>query len=62
MEQSLPGYALLNAALFYTSGNMRLQLNLNNITDQVHWVGGYDFLRLFPGAPRNFLGTITYSF
>lgn len=60
--QRIPRYTVTNAALFYTSGNMRLQLNINNLTDKTHWVGGYDFLRLFPGAPRNFLGTLTYQF
>ncbi|MFC4871430.1 TonB-dependent siderophore receptor [Negadavirga shengliensis] len=60
--QTLPGYMVMNAAVYYTSGNMRLQLNMNNLADQQHWVGGYDYLRLFPGAPRNFLGTLTYTF
>jgi outer membrane receptor for ferric coprogen and ferric-rhodotorulic acid len=39
---------------------VRLQLNLNNLTNKTHWVGGYDYLRAFPGAPRNFL-TVTYN-
>ncbi|MDR7132205.1 iron complex outermembrane receptor protein [Algoriphagus sp. 4150] len=60
--QTIPSYTLLNAALFYTTGNVRLQLNVNNLSDKTHWVGGYDYLRLFPGAPRNVLGTITFSF
>ncbi|GAB3235748.1 TonB-dependent receptor [Algoriphagus aestuariicola] len=60
--QTIPGYTLMNAALYYTAGNVRLQLNVNNLTDKTHWVGGYDYLRLFPGAPRKLLGTITFSF
>jgi len=60
--QTIPGYTLINAAVYYTTGNVRLQLNVNNLTDETHWVGGYDYLRLFPGAPRNVLGTITFSF
>lgn len=60
--QTLPGYTLINAALFYTTGNIRLQLNFNNLADKRHWVGGYDYVRLFPGAPRNILGTVTFSF
>mgnify|MGYP003641915126 CR=1 FL=1 len=60
--QTVPGYSLMNAAFFYTTGNVRLQLNVNNLADKTHWVGGYDYLRLFPGAPRNVLGTITFSF
>lgn len=60
--QTIPGYTLMNAAVYYNTGNVRLQLNVNNLTDKTHWVGGYDYLRLFPGAPRNLLGTITFSF
>ncbi|MBN7817437.1 TonB-dependent receptor [Algoriphagus pacificus] len=60
--QTIPGYTLMNAAAYYTSGNLRLQLNINNLANKTHWVGGYDYLRLFPGAPRNLLATITYSF
>jgi len=60
--QRVPGYTLMNAALFYTTGNIRLQLNVNNLADKTHWVGGYDYVRLFPGAPRNVLGTVTFSF
>lgn len=60
--QTIPGYSLMNAAFYYTTGNVRLQLNVNNLTDKTHWVGGYDYLRLFPGAPRNLMGTITFSF
>jgi iron complex outermembrane receptor protein len=60
--QTLPGYTVMNAALYYTTGNVRLQLNVNNLADKTYWVGGYDYLRLFPGAPRNVLGTITFSF
>lgn len=60
--QTIPGYTVMNAALFYTTGNVRLQLNVNNLANDTYWVGGYDYLRLFPGAPRNLLGTITFSF
>ncbi|HJT74283.1 MAG TPA: TonB-dependent receptor, partial [Chitinophaga sp.] len=60
--QTLPGYALLNAALFYKVNKVQLQLNFNNLTDKVYWVGGYDYLRLFPGAPRNWQATISYTF
>jgi iron complex outermembrane receptor protein len=27
-----------------------------------HWVGGYDSSRLYPGAPRNWLTSISYAF
>ncbi|RAV29730.1 TonB-dependent receptor [Sinomicrobium soli] len=60
--QTIPGYTLLNAALYYTVNKFTLQLNLNNLTDKTHWVGGYDYIRLFPGTPRNWLLTVGYSF
>ncbi|HSF52194.1 MAG TPA: TonB-dependent receptor [Algoriphagus sp.] len=60
--QTIPGYLLMNSALYYTSGNIRIQLNVNNLTDKRHWVGGYDYLRLFPGAPRNLMATVSYTF
>jgi len=62
MEQTLPSYTLLNAALYYNVGKVQLQGNFNNLTNKTHWVGGYDYIRLFPGAPRNFLLTLGYTF
>ncbi|MFC0185556.1 iron complex outermembrane recepter protein [Pseudarcicella hirudinis] len=58
----LPGYVLADAALFYTVDKFRLSLNLNNVFDQTHWVGGFDYNRLYPGTPRNFLIGIGYTF
>jgi iron complex outermembrane receptor protein len=60
--QTLPGYALLNGAIYYKIDKFQFQVNLNNLTNKTHWVGGYDYLRLFPGAPRNFMSTISYTF
>jgi iron complex outermembrane receptor protein len=60
--QSLPGYALFNAALYYKVNKVQLQVNFNNLTNKTYWVGGYDYLRLFPGAPRNWMATISYTF
>jgi iron complex outermembrane receptor protein len=60
--QTLPGYEVFNAAVFYKVNKFQLQLNLNNLADKTYWVGGYDFLRLFPGAPRNWLATVGYTF
>ncbi|WP_293937542.1 TonB-dependent receptor [Sphingobacterium sp. UBA5996] len=62
LNQTIPSYSLLNAALYYSIGKVQLQANFNNITNKTHWVGGYDYIRLFPGAPRNFLLTLGYTF
>lgn len=58
----LPGYTLLDAALYYTVDKFRLSVNLNNVLDKTHWVGGFDYNRLYPGAPRNFLVGLGYNF
>lgn len=60
--ETLPGYALLNAAVYYKVNKVQLQVNFNNLTNKIYWVGGYDYLRLFPGAPRSWQATISYTF
>lgn len=57
-----PGYGLVNTVLYYKINQIQLQLNLNNVLNQTHWVGGYDKLRSFPGAPRNINASVTYKF
>ncbi|MDZ7878341.1 MAG: TonB-dependent receptor [Saprospiraceae bacterium] len=60
--KEFPSYELVNAALYYTINKFRVQLNFNNILNKTHWVGGYDYLRAFPGAPNNTLATVAYTF
>lgn len=60
--QTIPCYTLFNAALYYTINKFKIQVNANNITNKTYWVGGYDYIRLFPGAPSNWLLTLGYSF
>ncbi len=57
-----PGYELFNAALYYKQDKFQIQININNLADKTHWVGGYDFIRAFPGAPRHILTTVSYTF
>lgn len=57
-----PDYGLVNVALYYNVDKFQVQLNFNNIFDKTHWVGGYDFLRAFPGQPRNIMTTVSYTF
>ncbi len=59
-NQKLPGYAIANLAVYYRVNKFQVQFNLNNVLNKTYWVGGYDYLRLFPGAPRNFLATVSY--
>ena len=59
-----PAYTLLDAALFYrpVKSAIQLALNINNIADKEYWMGAQNYLRLFPGAPRNVMLTATYRF
>lgn len=61
-ELTLPSYVVADAALYYTVDKFKLSANLNNVFNKTHWVGGYDFNRLFPGTPRNFLIGVGYTF
>jgi iron complex outermembrane receptor protein len=51
-------------ALYYNPGksNMQLALNINNVTNKTYWIGAQNYLRLFPGAPRNVMMSATYKF
>lgn len=59
----LPAYTALDVALYYSvpQSKIQLSLNLNNIINTTYWVGAQNYLRLFPGAPRNYLFTATYK-
>jgi iron complex outermembrane receptor protein len=60
----VPGYTLLDMAIYYTpsKANMQLALNINNVFNTTYWIGAQNYLRLFPGAPRNFMLSATYKF
>lgn len=60
----VPAYTLLDMALYYTptKSNVQLALNINNVTNEIYWVGAQNYLRLFPGSPRNATLTLTYKF
>ncbi len=60
----VPGYTIMDLAIYYnpSKANMQLALNINNVFDTTYWIGAQNYLRLFPGAPRNFMLTATYKF
>ncbi|MFN4147782.1 MAG: TonB-dependent siderophore receptor, partial [Runella sp.] len=60
--KEFPAYQLVNAAVYYRISKLQVQLNINNLANKTHWVGGYDYLRAFPGAPRTILATVAYTF
>ncbi|HEX8657594.1 MAG TPA: type IX secretion system membrane protein PorP/SprF, partial [Hymenobacter sp.] len=57
-----PTYTVLDAGLFYTVNRFNFHLNANNLLDKHYFVGGYDFFRVSPGAPRNYMATLGYTF
>ncbi|MCC9137560.1 TonB-dependent siderophore receptor [Pontibacter silvestris] len=57
-----PAYTVVNAALFYNVNKFKFSFNLNNVLDRRYFVGGYDYFRASPGAPRNFMTTVGYTF
>lgn len=60
----VPDYTLFDAAIYYTpkQGHLEMALNVNNLFDKTYWLGAQNYLRLFPGAPRNAMLTATYKF
>ncbi|MDI9312543.1 MAG: TonB-dependent siderophore receptor [Limnohabitans sp.] len=60
----IPAYTIFDAALYYKPKNSSVQLaiNMNNLFNETYWIGAQNYLRLFPGAPRNILATINYKF
>ncbi len=61
-DLQLPGYNVWDIGTSYNINKVKLALTVNNVFDKTHWVGGYSFVRLFPGAPRNYLISVAYTF
>ena len=55
-------YFTAKAGVYYSIKNIQLSVNVNNIFDERYYIGGLNSGRIFPGAPRNFLARIEYSF
>lgn len=64
LEQQLmlPGYLIFDAAVYYEINKFKISINVNNLLNDTHWVGGYSYTRLYPGTPRNYLLTVAYKF
>lgn len=59
---SFPSYFTAKGAIYYQYQNMKLSFNVNNIFDKRYFIGGLNSGRVFPGAPRNYLATVSYTF
>ena len=58
----LPAYTTANAAVYYHVDKFKIALNINNIFDKYYFLGGFDYTRVFAGAPRNIMAALSYSF
>lgn len=61
---TLPDFTVFDAAFYYKPNisNIQIALNAGNLLNKTYWLGAQNYLRLFPGAPRNFSLTVTYKF
>lgn len=61
---TLPDFTIFDAAVYYKPNisNLQIALNAGNLLNKTYWLGAQNYLRLFPGAPRNFSLTVTYKF
>ena len=59
---TLPAYTVVDAAIYYSpaASKVQLSMNVNNILNKTYWVGAQNYLRLFPGTPRNVMFNVTY--
>jgi iron complex outermembrane receptor protein len=58
----LPGYFIVNGGVQYAQKHYRFALNIYNITNQTYWAGAYNNVNKWPGAPRNCMLNLGYTF
>jgi len=61
-ELKFPSYIVSDIGASYEVDKFVLRLTVNNVFDKTHWVGGYSYHRMFPGAPKNYLLSVGYTF
>jgi iron complex outermembrane receptor protein len=59
---TLRGYFVVNTGLHYTRNHFTIAVNWNNIGNERYWVGAYNLVNKWPGAPRNAMVRVGYSF
>ncbi|MBT1688577.1 TonB-dependent receptor [Dawidia soli] len=55
----LPSYTLLNGSVFYNATKYRVNVSVNNITDEQYYIG---YWSVNPQKQRNFTATVAYKF
>ena len=61
-ELTFPSYTIADFGVSYQVDKFVLRATVNNLFDKTHWVGGYNYVRMFPGVPRNYLLSVGYTF
>jgi iron complex outermembrane recepter protein len=59
---NLPSYFILNGGINYKFKHFIIAMNVNNITNEVYWMGAYNNVNKWPGAPRNYMINLGYKF
>ncbi len=59
---NLPSYFLLNGGISYGFKKMTAAIVLNNIGNTTYWMGAYDNVNKWPGAPRNVMVNLGFKF
>jgi len=58
----LPSYTTVDIGVHYEFGDYRTSLNLENITDELYYIGGSKDSRLYVGDPRNITLSVSGKF
>jgi iron complex outermembrane receptor protein len=58
----LPGHAVFDASLSYRVNRFEVTGYVDNLFDATYWTGGYNYGRIYPGAPRSFRVKVAYTF
>ena len=59
---NLPSYFLLNGGINYGFKKISAAVIVNNITNQTYWMGAYNNVNKWPGAPVNFMINLGFKF
>jgi catecholate siderophore receptor len=61
---TIPSYVVYDATIAYVQKQYEIRLNLYNLADKTHYLGGYNNSpnRVLPGAPRSAAVTVRYNF
>jgi iron complex outermembrane receptor protein len=57
----LPDYTLVNGLVSYDFGPAELQFNVRNLFDERYYLGSYSDTYIQPGAPRNYMLTLSWK-